>query len=128
MAITSLDTYISAKKNKILYAKQASRGSVSGALYNMFEIAGYPGAGALGVGNTANGLVHTSATTGYPLIPAIAGTGYITKVDFINTVQSMLLLYDRLFVAGAYAFNANVTLSAQPSYADRPGYYLPANS
>jgi hypothetical protein len=34
-------------------------------------------------------------------------------------VACRLILFDRLFAAGAYAFNADVTLASQPSYASR---------
>jgi len=51
-----------------------------------------------------------------------SATGYIAQVDFGNTVACRLRLVDLLFKAGAYAFNANTALSAQPSYAARlPG-------
>ncbi len=36
-----------------------------------------------------------------------------------NTVAGCISLYDRLFLAGAYSFNANVNLVSQPSYAGR---------
>jgi hypothetical protein len=91
---------------------------------SVFDVAGNPGAGTLNVGNTANGLVHTCATAGYPVINAFGGSaiGYVSKVEFGSSVPCWIDLYDRLFVAGAYAFNANVTLTSQPSYSSRvPG-------
>lgn len=74
---------------------------------------------ALAVGNTANGVVHTDATAGYPDVPALTETGYLTIVDFGWTVAGRLILFDRLFGAGAYSFDANVTLASQPSFASR---------
>jgi hypothetical protein len=122
MALTSADTYIAATKNPVDWYKSGARTTVARIPFSLFDIAGQPGAGTLAVGNTANGLVHTDAVAGYPIIPAIAGIGYLTRVWFDWSVAGILRLYDRLFSAGAYAFNANVTLTAQPSFAGRvPG-------
>jgi hypothetical protein len=88
--------------------------------YTTFDLAGSPGAGTLNVGNTASGVVHTSATAGYPLIPSFAGqAGYLARVEYGNSVACCFDLYDRLFVAGAYTFNANVTLTSQPGFSGR---------
>jgi hypothetical protein len=68
--------------------------------------------------------VPTDATAGYPIISAFGGgaTGYLGRVNFANTQACRIALFDRLFVAGAYAFNANTALTAQPSFAGRvPG-------
>jgi hypothetical protein len=87
----------------------------------VLQAAGNPGAGTLAGTNTANGVVPTDATVGFPLINAFAGgaTGYISNVSFGSTVPCRITLYDCLFKAGAYAFNANVALTAQPSYSSR---------
>jgi hypothetical protein len=119
MAITSLDGYIAAAKRRVTFLKSAARATVAGIPYSVFDLAGNPGAGTLAIGNTANGVVHTSATAGYPAIPNSGGTLYISILSLGWNVQGRLILYDRLFAAGAYAFNADVTLTAQPSYASR---------
>lgn len=121
MAITTLDGYIAAPKQIIPYYKTAAMTTVALRYFTFHDEAGNPGAATLAVGNTANGLVPTDATTGYPVINAFGGgaTGYITQIQYSNTVAANLLLYDRLFNAGAYSFNANVTLTAQPSYLAR---------
>jgi hypothetical protein len=122
MALTGADSYIAAAKQWPNWAKTGSRTLVAGIPYSLFDIAGQPGAGTLAVGNTANGLVHTDATNGYPTINAISGIGYLTRVEFGWTVAGRLTLYDRLFSCGAYSFNADTTLASQPSYAGRvPG-------
>lgn len=124
MSITTLDGYIAAAKQRVTFVKTASRTSVAAFPFSVFDLAGNPGAGTLAIGNTANGLVPTDATAGYPLINAFGGsaTGYLSKVEFASTVACWIDVYDRLFAAGAYAFNANVTLASQPSFASRvPG-------
>jgi hypothetical protein len=122
MAITTLDGYVAAAKQRIRHMKTASLTAVAGFGISNFAQAGYPPAGTLNVGNTANGIVPTSATTGYPAIGTISNTGYLSRVEYNSSVVSQILVVDVLFSAGAYAFNANVTLASQPSYAARiPG-------
>jgi hypothetical protein len=88
--------------------------------YTVFDIAGSPGVGALAIGNTANGVVPTDAIAGYPVIGTFSGGyGYLSKVEFGSSVPCCFDVYDRLFAAGAYAFNADVTLASQPSFAGR---------
>ncbi len=120
MAITTLDGYIGASKYRLTWMKTGTRTLIAAMPYTVFDIAGSPGAGVLNVGNTANGLVPTDAVAGYPIIPTFAGgSGYLSRVEFGSSVPCCFDLYDRLFVAGAYAFNANVTLASQPSFAGR---------
>jgi hypothetical protein len=119
MAITSLDDYIAAAKRRITFMKSAARTTVAGTQFSVFDLAGNPGAGTLAIGNTANGVVHTSATAGYPAIPNSGGTLYISILSLSWSVQGRIMLYDRLFACGAYAYNADVTLASQPSYASR---------
>lgn len=122
MAITTLDGYINSVKQYITWFKTASITAVAAIPFTNFHLAGSPGAGTLAVGNTANGIVPTDALAGYPLINTISGTGYIGKIDYGWTVTGRLHLYDCLFSAGAYTFNADVTLASQPSFAGRvPG-------
>jgi hypothetical protein len=123
MAIASFDQYIAAAKQKVIFVKTATRTTVAGIFFSLWDLAGQPGSGVLAVGNTANGLVPTDATVGTPLINAFGGSkGYISIVEFGNTLPGRLLLYDRLFHAGAYTFNANITLATQPSFSSRvPG-------
>jgi hypothetical protein len=124
MAISTLDGYIAAPKQRVTFVKTASRTSVATFPFSVFDLAGNPGAGALAIGNTANGVVPTDATAGYPLINAFGASalGYVSKVEFASTVAGWVDVYDRLFAAGAYAFNALTILSSQPSYSSRvPG-------
>lgn len=124
MAILSLDDYISAKKQKIIWRKTGSLTTVANYHFDPLAVNGLPGAGTLAGSNTANGVVPTDADTGFPPINTFDGgaKGYLTGVMMKNDRGGSYRLVDVLFKAGAYAFNANVTLSTQPSYASRvPG-------
>jgi hypothetical protein len=125
MAVTTRDGLIAAMAagQHIPWNKTASRTSVAAIPFSVFELAGNPGAGVLAGTSTAAGVVPTDATAGVPLVNAFTGSeGYITRVDFGSSVASWIHVYDLLFKAGAYTFNANVTLATQPSYSSRiPG-------
>ncbi len=121
MAINNVNDWLASVKQVIPYHKTTARTSVANIPFTMFDIAGNPGAGALAIGNTANGLVPTDATAGYPHIRNFlsGATGYISRVVFSNSVACRIALYDRVFAAGAYNFDANITLTSQPSFASR---------
>lgn len=119
MSITTSDGYWGATKQILPWNKTTARTTVAAIPFSMFDVAGGQSAGVLSAGNTANGVVPTDATAGYPTINTITGTGYLTRVMFSNTVASRLVIYDRVFSCGAYAFNANTTLTSQPSFISR---------
>ena len=120
MPIATFDDYIGSAKQSMPFKKTASVTAVAQIITSVFAAAGIPGAGTLAGTNTANGLVPTDATAGFPTINAFTGTkGYISRASCYNSVASTLYLVDVLFKAGAYAFNANVTLATQPSYSSR---------
>lgn len=124
MAITTLDGYIGSAKQRVALVKTASRTAIAALPFSVFDLAGNPIAGTLAGTSTTEGVVPTDLTTGFPVIDAFGGgaTGYISGIEHGSSVACRLRLYDMLFKAGAYAFNANVTLSAQPSYSSRvPG-------
>ena len=126
MAITTRDGYTAAAAGaqQITLCKTASRTSVAAIPFSVFDVAGNPGAGTLAGTSTAAGVVPTDATAGCPTIAAFTGAniGYLNTVEYGSSVASRLRLYDMLFKAGAYAFNANTTLASQPSYSSRiPG-------
>jgi hypothetical protein len=124
MAFTSRNDIVAAPKQRVLIAKTASRTSVANIPFSVFDLAGNPGAGTLAGSNTASGVVPTDLTTGYPPINAFSGAnkGALTRLLIQNSVAGWVNIYDRLFLAGAYAFNANTSLASQPSYASRvPG-------
>ena len=77
-------------------------------------------------GNIANGLVPTQATAGFPAINTFGGgnTGYLTGLNFSNSVACRMHLYDRLFHVGSISLTtlATTTLTSQPSFSSRvPG-------
>jgi hypothetical protein len=119
MAITSLDGLIASVKRRVIYQKTQTQVTVANIPFSIFDRAGNPGAGTLNVGNTANGIVPTDALSGYPLLATPAGLLYINQIMFRNSVTSWIDVYDCLFSAGAYVYNADVTLSSQPSYSGR---------
>ena len=124
MAITSFDGFIASAKQYLSVAKTAARSSVAASWFSVFDLAGNPGAGVLAGTSTAAGVVPTDATAGCPTIDAFGGgaTGYLAQVDFGSSVACRLKLFDLVFKAGAYAFNAAQALSGQPSYLARmPG-------
>lgn len=127
--IKSGDQYFAAQKQDLILRKTASRTAIAQGWFSVFDVAGEPGAGVLAGTNTAAGVVPTDAIAGYPPINAFGASaiGRLTRVDFSSSVACRLRVYDRLFVAGAYAFNANTTLAGQPSYASRINLRNPAN-
>ncbi len=126
MTVTTRDGLIAAMAagQHMPWFKTASRTAVAATPFSVFDLAGSPGAGILAGSSTAAGVVPTDATAGCSLVNAFTGanTGYLTRCDFGSSVAGWIFLYDLLFKAGAYAFNANTTLASQPSYSSRiPG-------
>ena len=118
MAITTLDGLIASTKQRVRWTKTATRTTVANGWFSLHDIAGQPGAGTLAGSSTTAGVVPTDATAGYPLLNAFGGgaSGDLGRVAFGNTVACRIAVFDRLFLAGAYAFNANTALTAQPSF------------
>jgi hypothetical protein len=123
MAILSQNDYIAAPKQTLQILKTGAITTVAATWFSTLDVAGDPGAGSLSVGNTTSGVVPTDATSGFPGIDSFGGSarGYITQVDFGNTVASRLRLYDRLFHVGSLLVTSlgTTTLSGQPSFASR---------
>ena len=122
MTILTHDNYIASAKQTLDWFKTASITSVAAQPTTNFHLAGNPSAGTLAVGNTANGIVPNDALAGYLPINALSATGHLSGVSYNWSVPGWLFLYDCLFSAGAFAFNAATTLTTQPSYSARvPG-------
>lgn len=121
MAILSLDQYIASAKDGIKWVKTATRTTVATIWFSLFDVAGNPGAGTLAGTSITAGVVPTRATAGAMPIAdfGVGNKGYLSIVDYGCSVACRLRLYDMLFKAGAYAFNANQALTAQPSYGSR---------
>lgn len=126
MTISTLDQWIAAAKQKVGILKTTSRTAIAAQPYSVFDLAGNPGFGVLAGTDTVSGVIQNNTNPGYPDIRSFGSgaTGYLGSVTFSNTVASRLTLFDCLWKAGAYPYNANVTLSGQPSYAGR----IPAGS
>ncbi len=126
MTIATRDQLVAATilSQKIPWMRSVARTTVANVPFSLFDLAGQPGSGTLAGSSTAAGVVPTDATAGCPLINAFTGanTGFLSSVSFGSSVAGRMRLYDMLFKAGAYAFNANTVLGSQPSYASRvPG-------
>lgn len=121
MPINTLNDYIASYKQIIPYGKTATRTTVANVPFTIFDIAGQPGAGTLAIGNTTSGVVPTDAVAGYPNIVDFApgAIGHLSRVVVRSTVPCWIEIFDRVFAAGAFNFDANVTLSSQPSYLSR---------
>jgi hypothetical protein len=120
MPVASLDNWFASNKQQFTIYRSASATTIASVPFTVFDLAGQPGAGTLAGTSTAAGVVPTDAVAGFPLINNFGGTkGYLSNVVVSNTVACRVYLFDMLFKAGAYAFNANTTLAAQPSYAAR---------
>jgi hypothetical protein len=127
MAITSLDQYIAASKQRVRILKTASRTVVATIPFSVFDIAGNPGAGVLAGTNTVNGgIVPTDATAGCPAIDFTSGTGYLSKVEYGSSVACRLSLHDLIVKMGTMAYNSGTTTptaDTQPTISQRcPDY------
>ncbi len=125
MAISTLDGLIAANKVVRPGNKTTTRTTVANAWFSMFDVAGQL-SGVLAGGETtppANsvGRVPTDTIPGYPDIPWSSLRSYLSRLTIRNTVSTTFRLYDRLWVGGAYAFNANVAVTS-PSWASRVSY------
>lgn len=123
ISIVSQDEMIAAliASQKIPMAVLAVRTATASTHWSVHGLAGQPGAGTLAGTSTAAGVVPTDATAGFPTIDPPAGSGklFLAGVQYANNASCRIRLYDCLFKAGAYAFNANTTLASQPSYSSR---------
>lgn len=118
MTITTLDGLIAAAKYELMWLKTGTRTLVGAAPYNLDGVTGIP-AGTLAVGNTAAGVVPTGDGTYGPLMPSFSGTPYISRIRATSTVACTMIIYDRLFACGAYAYGADVSLASQPDFNGR---------
>lgn len=109
MAIATLDQWLASNRQRIRITKTTARTSVALMWFHMFELAGNPGAGTNAGTNTANGgVLETDATAGYPDVSFSTGVGYLSKVEFGNTIAGRLMVFDRLVKCGAFNYNNGV--------------------
>lgn len=126
MALLTRDGLVAAMAGGqfVPYYKAASRTTIAGVWFSMFDLIGIPAAGVLSGVNTASGVVPDATVAGFPLMSAFGGgtTGYVSNIDFGNTVAGRYGIFDCLWKAGAYSFGSVVSLATQPSYSSRvPG-------
>lgn len=122
MAITTYAGYKAALKQTVELLNLTSFTSIANAYFSCWN-------GTLAGANTANGVVPTDADTSLPnyssgIDPFGAGTeGYVTRFWHVNqganSTVGTCTLFDMVFKAGAYAFNANTVLASQPSFSSR---------
>lgn len=127
MAITSLDGYLAAERQRIRICKTASRTTVAAIPFSVFDIAGNPGAGTLAGTNTVNGgVIQNDATPGCPEINFSSGVGYLSKVEFGSSVACRLSIFDMIVKMGAISYAAGTTTptaDTQPNISSRcPDY------
>jgi hypothetical protein len=127
VSITTMDQLASAiAASQDISFYKASMTSAAGFWSSLWAEAGFPAAGSLSIGNTANGLVPTDATAGAPVIDAFGGgaSGYVGAWGCLSSATGAVVVYDRVFHAGSFVMSSLTTLSltSQPSYAGRvPG-------
>ena len=122
MAITTKDLLVAAAAaaQPVQMFKSGARTTVANAWFSTFDLAGSPGAGVLAGTSVAAGVVPDATTVGCPALTSFgANTGYLTSLEVSNTVPGRHRLFDMLFKAGAFPFNAVQTLAAQPSFSAR---------
>jgi hypothetical protein len=125
MALSGLDAVLAGYKQKLLISKTNSVTTVAGLPFTLIDRAGFPAAGSLNPGNTANGVVPTYATAGFPLINAFGGSnrGYISRIDLTTSAAGAFQLYDVLFWAGQTTIPTTgttpISLTSIPSFATR---------
>ena len=124
MAISTFDGFIASSKQYVSFVRTASRTAVAAQWFTIFDLAGNPGAGVLAGTSTTTGVVPTDATVGCPTVGAFGGgaTGYLAQVDYGSSVACRIKIFDLLWKAGAYAFNASTTGQTPTSFSSRvPG-------
>lgn len=121
MAISSLDEYIAAGRQVHTIRKIGTRTTVAATWFSMFDIAGEPGVGILPGSEQTSGIIPTGAIAGFPNLVnfPVGAKGYLSRVDFSNTVAGRLRIVDVLWKGGAYPHNAAITLFSQPDISNR---------
>lgn len=123
MAITTGDGYVGAAKQIVPWVKTAAVTTVATQRYSTRGAAGNPGAGTLAYASsgTPSGKLITDADSGHPFLNAFGGgaSGYLTRVNYANSVVGRLELWDVLFACNVTNTQLGtlqtLTLSSQPS-------------
>lgn len=124
MAITTGDQYIAAAKQVIPFTKTASVTTIAATRFGVFATAGNPGAGTAAMAATP-GAVPDDTVAGYPSVNTFGASavGYVTRVQYANSVAGRLELWDRLYGLNvSLTALATTTITSPPSYSARlPG-------
>jgi hypothetical protein len=127
MAITTGDGYIAAAKQVVPWTKTAAVTTVNTTRYTTRGAAGNPGAGTLAFGSAVPGQVLTDATasSGFPTINAFGGaaTGYLSRVQWNNSVVGRIELWDMLYSVNIPSSASGFT-SLQTLTVTNPASYL----
>lgn len=125
MPITSGDGYIASSKQIVPFSKTGTAiTSVANTRFSIFNQTGNPTGGTLALTTALTGVVPDDSVAGYPVINAFGGTntGYLTRIQYSNSVAGRLELWDRLFginVPLTPAAPTTYTLSGASSYLSR---------
>jgi hypothetical protein len=128
MAITSQVQLAQAVSKKYVISRTGTATLGSAHLYYAsYALAGNIPAGVLAGTNTASGVALSAPFTGFQTIQNTGSSNYYLgevayNVGDNNTVTANVssgLIIDLLYKAGPYPFNANTTLTSQPSIASR---------
>ena len=117
MSISTNDQYIAAVKQRVGWMRNGTvRTTVGGIWFSLFELTGQPGGGTLAgaATGTATPIMPTDATPGCPLIDFSSGVGYLSRVEFSNSVACRLAVFDMLSKSGAYAYNSGTSTITNP--------------
>ena len=120
MAISDINTYLNAAKQTITYSKTAATTTSAGSLrYTVLAAAGTPTAGTL-AGTAAPGALFTPASSGMPTINFLTGSGYITRIQYSNSVTGRIELWDKIYgVVIPVNALATTTVTSPPSISGR---------
>ena len=109
MSILTHDQYLASVKQRIEMVRNASRTVVAGIPFTVFDLAGQPGSGTLAGTSTVAPVMPTCSTAGFPFINFSTGVGYISRIEFNNSVASRFALFDIISKSGAYGYAAGTT-------------------
>ena len=126
MAITTNDQYVAAAKQDIQLIKTGNIAVTQPATgwWSCFAAAGNPGAGTIAtLGAATTGSVPNDTVAGFPSINAfgVSAKGYITGVEFSNTIACRMAIDDVLWSSASVSLAAAATtsFSGNPSYSSR---------
>ena len=117
MTIATNDQYIASVKQRVGWMRNGTvRTTVGGTWFSLFELTGQPGGGVLAgtVTGTSTPIMPTATTPGCPSLDFTSGTGYLSRVEFSNTVACRLAIFDMLSKSGNYAYNSGTSTITTP--------------